>query len=220
MKAVKPTPEGDPPVPRRRHQPAAAHHNILVAATAEFAAKGLEGARMDEIAARAGVNKRMLYHYVGNKEALWLAVLERTYEAMRDEERRLDVGSLPPLEGMRRLIEFNGAYCRDHPELLALLNNENLHHARYLRGSQRVKNLHSLLVEQIADLLERGRAQGVFRSGVDPVELYITIAAIGYFYFSNVHTLSAIFDRDLGATAARQRHLDHTVEVVLGFLRA
>jgi AcrR family transcriptional regulator len=217
MKAVKATPEGAAP-PRRR-QPATTCSNILTAATAEFAAKGLEGARTDEIAARAGVNKRMLYHYFGNKEALWLAVLEHAYEAIRAEERKLDVGALDPVEGMRRLVAFSIGYDRDHPEFLALLNNENLHRAKYLRKSQRVRHLHSSLVDQIADLLVRGERQGVFRGGVDPVELYTTIAGLGFFYFANIYTLSAIFGRDLGASAARERHLAHATEVVMNYLR-
>ena len=217
MKAVKATPEGTAP-PRRRN-PATTCNNILSAATAEFAAKGLEGARTDEIAARAGVNKRMLYHYFGNKEALWLAVLEHAYEAIRAEERKLDVGALDPVEGMRRLVAFSVGYDRDHPEFLALLNNENLHRAKYLRGSQRVRHLHSSLGDQIADLHIRGERQGVFRAAVDPVEIYTTIAGLGFFYFSNIHTLSAIFGRDLGAPAARKRHLEHATAVVMDYLR-
>jgi AcrR family transcriptional regulator len=218
MEAVKPN-ANIVPAPRRRRQPAATYRAILDAATAEFAAKGLEGARTDEIAARAGVNKRMLYHYFGNKEALWLAVLEAAYDAIRAEEQRLEIGHLPPVEGMRKLIAFSVNYDRDHPEFLALLNNENLHRAAYLRRSKRVRELHSSLLRVIADLLDRGVADGVFRAGVDPAELYVTIAALGFFYFSNTHTLSAIFDRNLASARARRRHLDLAVEVVLGYLR-
>jgi AcrR family transcriptional regulator len=218
MDAVNQSVAGEAP-PRRRRQPAATYRSILDAATAEFAAKGLEGARTDEIAARAGVNKRMLYHYFGNKEALWLAVLEATYDAIRAEERRLDVEHLPPAEGMRRLVEFSINYDRDHPEFLALLNNENLHKAAHLRRSKRVRELHSSLLRVIADLLDRGVREGVFRSAVDPAELYMTIAGLGFFYFSNTHTLSTIFDRELGSPRACRRHLEHAVEVVLGYLR-
>jgi AcrR family transcriptional regulator len=220
MEAVNPRPgkHGDE-APRRRRQPSETHGNILAAATAEFAAKGLAGARVDEIARRAGVNKRMLYHYFGNKEALWLAVLEHAYVSIRKEERLLDVGSLAPVEGMRRLIEFSVGYCADHPEFLALLNSENLHRAKYLRRSKKMRELHTSLLHVIADLLERGRRQGVFRAGVDPAELYINIAALGFFYFSNIHTLSAIFDRDLNAQRVRRRRLQQAADVILGYLR-
>lgn len=193
--------------------------DILAAATAEFAAKGLAGARVDAIAARARVNKRMLYHYYGNKEALWIAALENAYAGIRGEERLLDVGQLPPAEGMRRLVEFTVGYNSEHPEFVALLNSENVHRAKYLRRSKKIRGLHTSLLGLIGDLLERGAQQGVFRAGVDPAELYITCAALGFFYYSNIHTLSAIFGRDLGARSARQRHLAHSVAVVLDFLR-
>ncbi len=203
----------------RRRRPDATRRRILMAATSEFAAKGLAGARVDKIAHRARVSKRMLYHYFGYKEALWLAVLEQAYLHIRNEERELDVSRLSPVVGMRRLIEFTVAYVRSHPEFISLLLDENLHRARYLRRSRKVRELHTSLLDVIADLLERGRGTGVFRSGVDPAELYITIAALGFFYFSNVHTLSAIFGRDFDSAPARRRHLEHAINVVLGFLR-
>jgi TetR/AcrR family transcriptional regulator len=190
-----------------------------MAATSDFAAKGLAGARVDEIAHRARVSKRMLYHYFGDKEALWLAVLEHAYLHIRSEERELDVSRLSPVAGMRRLIEFTVDYVRSHPEFISLLLGENLHRARYLRRSRKVRELHTSLLGVIADLLKRGRGAGVFRKGVDPAELYITIAALGFFYFSNIHTLSAIFGRNFDSAAARRRHLEHATNVVLGFLR-
>ncbi|MDE2230045.1 MAG: TetR family transcriptional regulator [Alphaproteobacteria bacterium] len=204
---------------RRRRRPEATRRRILAAATSEFAAKGLAGARVDAIAHRARVSKRMLYHYFGNKEALWLAVLEQAYLHIRNEERELDVGRLSPVAGMRCLIEFTIAYDHSHPEFISLLLGENLHQARYLRRSRKVRELHTSLLGVIADLLERGRRTGVFRAGIDPAELYITIAALGFFYFSNIHTLSTIFGRDFNSVAARRRHLRHATRVVLGFLR-
>lgn len=204
---------------RRRRQPLVTRRLILEAATTEFAAKGLAGASVEEIARRACINKRMLYHYFGNKEAIWLAVLEQAYIHIRDKERDLDVARLSPVEGMRRLIEFTIAYDHAHPEFISLLLGENLNRARYLRRSRKVRELHISLLDVIGDLLERGRRIGVFRNGVDPVELYITIAALGFFYFSNMYTLSTIFGRDFNSAAARKQHLAHTTTVVLGFLR-
>jgi len=207
------------PLASRPRQPVATRRRILAAAIAEFAAAGLAGARVDEIARRAGVGKRMLYHYFGNKEALWLAVLEDAYARIRGEERLLAVGRLPPRDGMRRLVEFSVRYCQDNPDFVALLIGENLNRARHLRRSRRIRDMHVSLLAVITDLLERGARAGVFRRGIDPRELYITIAALGFFYFSNVHTLSVIFDRDLNAVAARRQHQRHAVDVVLGFLR-
>ena len=204
---------------RQQRQPLVTRRRILEAATGEFAAKGLAGARVEEIARRARINKRMLYHYFGNKEALWVAVLEEAYQRIREEERELEFDQLSPVDGMRRLIEFTIAYNHDHPEFISLLQGENLNRARYLRRSKKVRQFHTSLLEVITDLLKRGRRNGVFRKGVDPAELYITIAALGFFYFSNIHTLSTIFGRDFNSAAARQQHLAHATTVVLEYLR-
>jgi AcrR family transcriptional regulator len=192
---------------------------ILAAATAEFTAKGLGGARVDEIARRAGVNKRMIYHYFGDKEGLYLAVLEAAYTNIRSAERGLDLGHKDPVEGMRELVLFTWQYFIDHPEFLSLLGTENLHRADYLKQSKRIRELHSPLVGMIADLLERGAKKGVFRRGVDPVDLYITIASLGWFYMSNRFTLSTIFGRDLTAPASLDARGRHIVAVVLAYLR-
>jgi AcrR family transcriptional regulator len=202
-----------------KRQPEVTRRRIFEAAQGEFAAKGLAGARVDQIAKRAGSNKRMLYQYFGNKEALWLQVLERAYEAMREQEKLLDVGRLDPVEGMRRLVAFNIRYTAEHPEFIALLNSENLHQARYLKKSVKVPSLYSPLLAMISDLLKRGRKAGLFRNGIDPMQLYISIASLGYFYCSNIHTLSTIFGRDLAALPARRERDRHVVEMVLGYLR-
>ena len=139
---------------------AATRQRILDAALAEFAAKGLAGARVDEIAARAGANKRMLYAHFGNKEDLWLTVLERAYAAKREEERALRVDALPPAEAMRRLVEFNLRYTAAHPEFVALLNQENIHRAEHLRRSAQVPALYSPLLESLRAVLARGRGGG------------------------------------------------------------
>jgi AcrR family transcriptional regulator len=192
---------------------------ILAAATQEFTASGLSGARVDAIASRARVNKRMIYHYFGDKEGLYLAVLEATYESIRAAELELHLTDRDPVDGMRELVRFTWAYFLAHPEFLSLLGTENLHQAAYLKRSQRIRELHSPLVGMISSLLARGETARVFRPGVDPVELYITIAALGFFYLSNRHTLSTIFGRDLAgpkSLAAREKHI---VDVVLNFLK-
>ena len=191
---------------------------ILEAATAEFAALGLGGARVDRIAERAGVNKRLIYYYFGSKEDLFLAVLERAYEGIRGEERGLELSQIEPIEAIRRLIAFTWNYYLAHPEFLTLLNSENLHRARHLQRSTKIASMHSPFVQTIADVLERGHKAGLFRTGVDPVQLYISIAGLAYFYLGNSHTLSTIFARDLLATKAKVERLSHMTDLVLGFL--
>jgi len=191
---------------------------ILDAARDEFAQHGLGGARMDRIAERASINKRLIYYYFGNKEDLFLAVLEDAYLHIREAERQLHLTDLPPADAVRKLTEFTWNYYLEHPEFLTLLNSENLHRAAHLVRSTRVRELNSPLVRTLGEILERGRVDGVFRGGVDPVQLYISIAALAYFYLSNNHTLSAIFGRDLMAPKARTERLSHITEVILGYV--
>ena len=191
---------------------------ILAAALEEFARYGLGGARVDRIAARAGANKRMLYYYYGNKEALFLAVLESRYAHIRRAELGLHLGALDPEKGIRRLVAFTWDYYLKHPEFLTLLNSENLHRARHLRRSHQIAAMHSPLVATLRDLLERGARAGKFHRGIDPVQLYISIAALGYFYLSNRHTLSTIFERDLLAARSKAERLKHMTALVLGYL--
>ncbi|GAB3761068.1 TetR/AcrR family transcriptional regulator [Ramlibacter monticola] len=192
--------------------------SILAAARDEFAEFGLAGARMDRIAERAGLNKRLIYYYFEDKEKLFQAVLEQTYRDIREEEMKLRLADLDPPTAVRRLIEFTWDYYLRHPEFITLLNSANLHRARHLAESKRARELNSPVIETLATVLERGRREGTFRGGVDPVQLYVSIAALAYFYLSNSHTLSAIFGRDLLAPKARAERLSHMNEVILGYL--
>lgn len=192
---------------------------ILDAATQEFTANGLNGARVDAIAQRARVNKRMIYHYFGGKDGLYLAVLEAAYEAIRVAELELHLTDRDPADGMRELVLFTWRYFLAHPEFLSLLGTENLNKASYLKRSKRIRELHSPLVGMISTLLARGEKDRVFRGGVDPIELYVTIASLGFFYLSNVHTLSTIFGRDLSAPKSIAARGQHIVDVVLNFLK-
>jgi AcrR family transcriptional regulator len=191
---------------------------ILVAARDEFAEHGLGGARVDRIAERAGLNKRLIYYYFEDKEKLFQAVLEQTYRDIREEELKLGLLEVDPPTAVRRLIQFTWDYYLRHPEFITLLNSANLHRARHLSESKRARELNSPVIETLAAVLERGRREGTFRGGVDPVQLYVSIAALSYFYLSNAHTLSAIFGRDLLATKARAERLSHMNEVVMGYL--
>jgi AcrR family transcriptional regulator len=192
---------------------------ILEAATEEFARHGLAGARVDRIARRARANKRMLYYYFGPKEDLFLAALEQSYVRIRSAERALDLEHHDPREALKRLLSFTWGYHLAHPEFMTLLNTENLHKGRHVRRSRRVRELHTPLVKTLQAILRRGARQGLFRRGIDPVQLYISIAGEGYFYLSNRYTLSRIFGRDLmsaEALAARERHIS---EMILNALR-
>jgi AcrR family transcriptional regulator len=191
---------------------------ILAAARDEFAEHGLGGARMDRIAERAGLNKRLIYYYFEDKDKLFQAVLEQAYVLIREEEQKLNLLGLKPVDAIRRLVEFTWDYYLAHPEFLSLLNSENLQSARHLQDSERAREMNSPLIATLGEILERGRKEGSFRGGVDPLQLYVSIAGLSYFYLSNHHTLSAIFGRDLMTVRARNERLTHMCDVILGYV--
>ena len=191
---------------------------ILLAARDEFAQYGLAGARVDRIAERAGLNKRLIYYYFTSKDELFLAVLEAAYADIRAAEQQLHLTDMPPPQAIRRLTEFTWNYYLEHPEFLTLLNSENLEHGRHLEHSSRARQTNLPLIETLAEILECGRRDGVFRGGIDAMQLYVSIAGMAYFYLNNKHTLSAIFGRDLMAPKALNERLSHMSDVILGYV--
>ena len=198
----------------------ASHMHLLLAAKKEFAEKGLMGARVDEIARRAKVNKQLIYYHFGDKDGLYLAALEHAYIDIRVSERRLKLSDLPPDKAMSKLVAFTFDYVRDNREFVLLLINENIMKARYLRRSTSARLERSPLVELIAETLDRGIAGGLFRPKLDPVQLYISIAGICFFYMSNIHTLSVLFDRDLRSPEAMEKRRAHVISFVMSSLLA
>lgn len=203
----------------RKRDPERTRAAILEAGQHEFAQKGYAGARVDAIAKRARINKRMLYHYFGGKEGLYLAVLEVSYAAIRSAEAQLDLTHREPIEGMRRLIRFTWTYYLENPEFLPILAAENQNRARFLKQSDRIVQLNSPLIEALRTVLGHGAEDGIFRRDVDPVELYISIAALGAFYLSNRWTLSTVFGRELMTEAALSRWGEHIEKTILASLR-
>jgi len=204
--------------PQRRN-PVNTRKKLLTAARREFAKSGLAGARVDEIAARAGVNKQLLYHYFGDKDALYLAVLEWVYEEIRSHERKLNLEGLPPEQAIKKLIESSFDHLALHPDFIVLLNDENRNRARHVRASLRIEDMHSPLVSMVSTILKQGVRAGTFRKGVNPVHLYISIAGLSYFFFSNTPTLSAIFGKDLSSATAKRARRRHVVDLVMQALR-
>ena len=192
---------------------------ILAAATAEFAESGLAGARVDKIADVSGVNKRMLYYYFNSKDDLYLAVLEGAYTAMRASERELKLDHLEPLAAMRKLVEFKFDYFVQNPAMIWLLNGENMLGAQHLKRSTRLKEMHISLVRTIGGILHAGAAAGSIRANVDPLQLYMSISGLSYFFFSNGPTLSTAFGKDLRSPIARAARRAHVADVILGYLR-
>lgn len=205
---------------REKRDASATRRRILDAAKIEFARSGLGGARVDQIALRAKSNKRMIYHYFGSKERLFTAVLEAAYTDIRMAERALHLEAMDPQEAVVTLVRFTWNYYLENPEFLTLVNSENLHKARHIKNSKVIPEISAPFVAMVTSVLDRGVEKGVFRPGIDPVQLNITIAAIGYYYLTNRFTGSIIFERDFLAPERLDERLAFNIETILRLVRA
>lgn len=202
-----------------RRDAAATREALTSAAVLEFSRNGFAGARVDEIARVAGVNKQLVYHYFESKQGLYLVALESVYAEIREKEKSLSLGALAPLEAMAQLVAFSFDYLAEHPEFLALLTDENRSQGAHILESERLQKMHSPFIGMLEETLARGVAEGVFRSDYDAINLYISIAGISYFFFSNNHTLSAIFGKSLDSRGALVQRRRHVIEFALNALR-
>ncbi len=192
---------------------------ILEAAKQEFASHGLSGARVDVIAEKAEANKRMIYHYFGNKEELFTVVLEDAYIDIRSEEKELHLEKLDPETALKTLVEFTWNYYLKNPTFLRIINSENLHQARHLKESSVIDDLRGPFVGMIDDILKRGEKENVFRKNVDTIQLIITIASVGYYYFTNRYTGSILFSKDFMSQEALDERLAFNIETILRLVK-
>jgi len=209
-----------PPARRavRKRDADATRAKILEAALAEFAAQGLPDTRIEDVADRARVNRRMIYYYFGSKEGLYLAALEAVYLELIEVESEIDVEQMDPVEAIAAMVDLKIDHYQTYPRFVAFLNMENLYGARHLRKSKRLAEFKTPLTQIIGRVLERGQRQGIFRKGIDPVDLYISICALGFMYFSNRHTLGVIFGRDLMSPEALDQRKETNVDIIISYL--
>ena len=193
--------------------------NILEVATAEFADKGLAGARIDEIASLTSTSKRMIYYYFGSKEGLYLAVLEEAYRRIRRIESELHLEDLAPEHALRTLVGFTVDYQLANPDFIRLVMNENIHRGEFISQSTTIQELNIPVIHAVHNVYQRGVAAGVFRPDVDPVDLHMSISALCFFNVSNRHTFGAIFKRSLDTPAATAQRRESIIEMIVRFLR-
>ena len=186
----------------------------MSAAKREFSRHGLAGARVDEIAERAKANKRMIYHYFGSKEELFQMVLEDAYLDIRTAEQKLDLDNMPAIDALEKLVRFTWSYYLKNPEFITLVNSENLHRAKHLKKSKLIPEISRTFVGMMGGLLERGVKEGTFRPGLDPTQVNITIAAIGYYYLTNRFTGAIVFETDLMTKDALDARIEFNVETI------
>jgi AcrR family transcriptional regulator len=202
----------------RTNDPARTMAEILAVATHEFADKGLTGARIDEIAAATRTSKRMIYYYFGSKDGLYLAVLEEAYRRMREIEADLHLADLEPLAALQKLVEFTYDHHRDNEDFIRLVMNENIQRGDYLRQSKNIQSLNSIAIQSLQAVYARGVAQGVFRPGLDPVDIHSAISAFTFFNVSNRHTFGVIFKDKASLGKAETLKRQHVVDLILRFV--
>ena len=207
-----------PPLKPLKRDPDGTRRRILHAATEQFATLGLAGARIDAIAKSAESNERMLYYYFGNKEELYVAVLESMYAEFADKESNLELAGLAPSDAMATLAKSMWTHLWDSPRWLGLVNNENLHQCRYLKSSEKLRATVSPVVEVVRSILARGVATGDFRSGADPLDVYVTLVAMGYYIASNRFTIQAFTGRDYSDQTHREYITKMHLDMLLGYL--
>ena len=206
------------PVRSRTNDSDATKRNILEVATEEFARNGLSGSRIDEIAARTRTSKRMIYYYFGDKEGLYVAVLESVYQKIRKIEMTLDLDDFAPLDALRKLVEFTFDYQNENEDFVRLVMIENIHHGRYLAKSKVIQDLNVTAIDTIGRLYRRGVEEKIFREGLDATDIHWFISALCFFNVSNRATFSSIFKRDLTAPATLSSRRASVVDAIIRYV--
>jgi AcrR family transcriptional regulator len=204
---------------RRINDPQGTRRNIVEVATGEFAQKGYSGARVDAIAARTRTSKRMIYYYFRSKEGLYLAVLDEAYSGIRRAEATLDLEKLPPEDALRTIVGFTFDYYNKHPEFVRLVMNENIMDGAHMARSRTISKLNVTVIDALRRLIARGQKASIFRRDVDPIELHMSISALGIFNVANRATFSTIFKRDMTSPRALKARREEIVEIVLRHVR-
>ena len=199
--------------------PEGVRQDILAAAVEEFAASGLSGGRVDNIAARTRTSKRMIYYYFGDKLGLYVRALEAAYLKVREGEAALDLQDFPPEEALARLVAFTFDHHRSHPEFIRMVMIENVHNAQNIARSEVIGGLNIAAIDKLRDICARGEAAGVFRPGLDPVVLHWQISAFSFFNVSNRPTFSALFGDALFEDAMQETLRRNVVESILATVR-
>jgi AcrR family transcriptional regulator len=203
----------------RTRDPERTRQKLLDAAMTEFATHGLTGAKVERIARRAGVNKRLVYHYFKSKERLYREVLERAYLLIHTREDEINLDTRRPEEALADLIDRTFERIIALPHVNALIVDQNLHRAKHIKNAAWVQDMHGRLIEQIQAMLDAGCKAGVFRPNVDPVRLFISVLALCLTYVTNRYTLSVVFSRDLFSPSAREAWKRHVLDICLNGLR-
>ena len=199
-----------------KQDPDGVRADILETATEVFAERGLSGARIDEIVRRTQTSKRMIYYYFGDKEGLYLSVLEAAYARVRAGEDELHLEELDPVSALRKLVEFTFDFHRAHPQYVRLVQIENIHNAAHMARSERIARLNVSAIDKLAAICRRGLEAGLFRPDINPIELHWLISSSCFFNVSNRATFAHLFGQKLYTDNGQAALRKLIVNAVLG----
>lgn len=208
------------PTPPRKRDAERTRARIFRAATREFGTQGFAGARIERIVAQAGCNIRMIYHHFGNKAALYTAVVEGAYADLRAEEAKLDFDLADPFGCLDTLLRFTMRYFAEHPDFEGLIHAENASRGRVVGKSRKVVDSSGALKTRLEQIVAAGEGRGLFRTGIDPLQLYVTITALSRFHLANGYSLSAVLGVDLRSADWRARWTEHAAELIRSYVAA
>jgi AcrR family transcriptional regulator len=211
-------PKASQPEPRQQDAEET-RNNILEVAAREFADKGLAGARIDEIAEKTASSKRMIYYYFGGKDELYRAVLERSYGQIRAREDDANFETLPADKALTAHIEHTFDYHVEHPEFVRLVMNENIHHGAHIGHVEGLKDRNKSVIASLKAIVDKGAADGIFRAGIDPIDLHMSISALCFYNVSNRYTFASNFGVDMSSAKSLEKRRAQITEIVLAWVR-
>ncbi|HKS11895.1 MAG TPA: TetR/AcrR family transcriptional regulator [Pseudomonas sp.] len=204
----------------RKNNPEKTREDILQAAITEFVQQGLAGARVDAIAERTATSKRMIYYYFGSKEQLYVEVLVKLYGDIRRTEHSLELESLPAELAIRRLVEFTFDHHDSNVDFVRIVSTENIHYGEFVKQSPVIREMSSQVLEALGKVLRRGEEEGVFRPGIEVLDVHMLMSSFSFYRVSNRHTISEIFQVELSDEAIKARHKEMLCEAVLRYIKA
>lgn len=207
------------PLSKRQLTAIKTREDILEVAYQEFSENGFAGARVDEIAEKTQTSKRMVYYHFGSKEGLYQAVLERAYERIRSHEQAARFEDLAPEQALRAIISHNFDYHFEQPEFVRLVMSENIMKGEHIAQIPTMQSRNQTIIAALADILRRGAETGVFRAGIDPIDLHMTISALSFYNVSNRYTFRQNFGVDFSSASSRARRRVQIIDVVMRWVR-
>lgn len=202
-----------PPRQPAQRNPDRTRRRILQAAIRLFATHGFHAVSVDQIVGRARVNKRMVYHYFGSKDALFEAALAEVYQRIESIEFHAVERGRSPREKLSRLLESYFEFLDQEPEFTRLLQWENLEKGRHLTKENHLLTKNPFL-ERFRAIVNSGVATGEFRQDLDVTHLMIHFIGLCFIYHSNRFSLSQSLELDLGDPKVKERGLNQVLRLV------